>query len=205
MTAFAMRMYPHRMPAPPPALLPLFRSANQVRLLAALLLEPQREFTVAELAAETGVPQPSVSREVTNLLRAGVVTADTRHARRLLRANTDSPIFPELSGLLLKTFGPKAVLEEALRGVPGIERAFVYGSWARRYLGQEGPPPGDVDLIVVGEDVDVRAVRRRVERASADLGRDVEVSVLSPEEWRRKVPFNDHVRRGPRVDLDLRA
>lgn len=191
--------------APPPALLPLFRSAHQLRLLSALLLEPKRTFTITELAAATGVPQPTVSREVARLLGAGVLLLSDERGRRVVQANTDSPIFPELASLMLKTSGPKAVLERALADLRGLQDAFIYGSWARRYHGEPGPQPADIDVLVVGKP-DVNEARLRAEQASADLGRDVNVTVLSTEEWSAEDSgFIQHVRTSPRVALDVPA
>lgn len=88
-------------------------------------------------------PQSSVSRELAGLLDTGVIIADEDRGRRLLQANTNSPIFPELASLLLKTAGPKIVLERLLDGLAGVTEAFIYGSWARRYVGGAGPEPSD--------------------------------------------------------------
>jgi DNA-binding transcriptional ArsR family regulator len=140
-----------------------------LRLLTALLLEPARTFTVTELARVTGVPQPSVSREVAALLGMGLLTADTERGRRVVRADTTSPIFPELASLLLKTAGPKVVLERRLAGIAGVQRALIYGSWAQRYAGVGGTAPGDIDVLVVGQP-DMRRVRAAGEAASEELG-----------------------------------
>lgn len=63
-------------------------------------------------------------------------------------AATGSPIFGELQSLLLKTVGPKWVLEEELAGLPGVREAMIYGSWARRYAGEARPFPADIDLLI---------------------------------------------------------
>lgn len=184
MKSFDMRIsdnYSRDVSARRPALLPLFRSANQLRLLATLLLEPERRYDITRLASVTGIPQASVSREVKNLVAAGVVASENESGRRMLRADTASPIFPELAGMLLKTYGPKVVVERHLAGLPGMERALIYGSWAKRYSGIPGPPPQDVDVMVVGRP-DPREVNRRADAASQELGRDVNASILTPEE-----------------------
>lgn len=187
-----------------PALLPLLRSENQLRLLAKLLLEPSRAFMIKDLAAETGVPQASVSREIAQLITAGVLRATEERGRRVISADTESPIFPELASLLLKTAGPQAVLERQLDGVPGIDRALIYGSWARRYAGEAGGPPTDIDLMVIGLP-DVRELRRRADQASVELGRDVNATVLTLDEWDAGTSgFVQQVRASPLVELDLR-
>lgn len=198
-----MSTYIHDVTERRPALLPLLRSANQLRLLAALLLAPERTWTITELARATGVPQPSVSREVARLGEAGVLRVRGSRNNRQVSADVDSVIFPELHSLMLKTVGPKPVLEVCLSEVGGIESAYIYGSWARRYEGEAGAPPGDIDLLVVGRP-QVDAVYDAAEKASARLSRQVNPTVLTTHEWESSGEgFIEQLRRSPLVSLDL--
>jgi predicted nucleotidyltransferase len=118
-------------------------------------------------------------------------------------ANTTSPIFEGLHSILLTTIGPKAVLETQLRGLPGVDRALIYGSWARRYHGEAGRLPQDIDLMVVGSG-DVNEIRTAADCASRTLRRDVSVTILRPAEWGRgKNRFVTHIKSEPLVELDL--
>src|SRR5438876_887565 len=114
----------------PPRLAPIFRSDTQLQILAATYLEPERHFTIPELIQRSSRPQPTVVREVERLTDAGLLESELRSGRRTVWAASASPIFDELRSLLLKTIGPKAVLEQRLAGLSGIERAVIYGSWA---------------------------------------------------------------------------
>ena len=144
-----------------------------------------------------------MAREVDRLVEAGLLETELRSGRRSVWANTTSPIFEELHSILLKTIGPKAVLEQQFRGVRGVDRALIYGSWARRYHGQAGPLPQDVDLMVIGTG-DVAEIRAEADRASHKLGRDVNVSVLRPQEWdSSSTGFVAHLKSEPQVELDL--
>lgn len=188
----------------PPPLLPIFRSDTQLKILGATYLEPERRFTIPELVERSGRPQPTVAREVERLVEAELLETDLRSGRRSVWANTTSPIFDELHSLLLKTIGPKAVLEERLRGIRGISRALIYGSWARRYHGEPGPAPQDVDLMVIGT-ANLAGIRDEADQASRTLGRDVNVTMLSPQEWDDSpTGFVRHVKSEPLVELDLR-
>jgi predicted nucleotidyltransferase len=187
----------------PPRLAPIFRSDTQLQILGATYLEPERHFTMPELVERSSRPQPTVAREVGRLIEAGLLETQLRSGRRSVWANTTSPIFDELHSILLKTIGPKAVLETQLRGLPGVDLALIYGSWARRYHGEPGPLPQDVDLMVIGT-ADVGEVRAEAERASRTLGRDVNVTVLTPEEWGKSpTGFVAHLKSEPLVELDL--
>lgn len=184
-----------------PGLLPIFRSENQLRLLGHLFLHPDREQTIAELGAATAIAQQTVSREVERLVRAGLLEDRRQGRMHFVRPNRRNPYFPELSGLLLKAIGPSSVLSDQLEGIAAIEEAYLFGSWARRYHGEPGQPPGDIDLVVVGEP-DVDDVYEACRAAGGTLGQEVNVVILTPEEWRaNRSGFVRQIRSGPLVPI----
>jgi hypothetical protein len=192
-----------RVSTAPPRLAPIFRSDTQLQILGATYLEPERHFTIPELVERSQRPQPTVAREVDRLTQAGLLHSELRSGRRDVWANTTSPIFDELHSILLKTIGPKAIVEQHLLGLQGIDQALIYGSWARRYQGEAGPLPQDVDLMVIG-DADVAQVRSAADSASRRLARDVNVTVLTREEWdRAETGFLTHLKTQPLVTLNL--
>jgi predicted nucleotidyltransferase len=170
-------------------------------LLGQMFLHPEREQTIAELQQATGIPQQTVSREVARLLRAGVLAGRRVGRLHFIKPNEASPYFPELSGLLLKAFGPRSVLAERLCSLDGVEDAYLFGSWARRYEGEPGPPPGDIDVVVIGQP-DIDAVYEACRQASGILGQEVNPVVLTPAEWRSKRSgFVQELRKGTLVEL----
>lgn len=69
------------------------------------------------------------------------------------------------------------------------------------YRGEPGPPPGDIDVLVVGtpdpDDVHDAAVR-----AEQALGREVNTVVVSVDRWNKaEDPFLQQIRAGPRVPV----
>jgi hypothetical protein len=185
-------------------LAPVLRSETQARLLAAVLLHPDREASIADLARETGSDPGNLHAEVERLIQAGIV-ADRRAGRtRLLRAGTSALIGP-LANLLLLGYGPKSVVETALTGIPGVEQAFIGGSWAARYHGQPGAFPNDVDVIVVGRP-DRDDVTDAVIEALRAIGHDGQVIFRSPSAWRDpKDAFTRTAKARPLVELTVGA
>lgn len=191
------------MSRPAPGLTPIFRSDNQMRLLGQLFLHADQEQTIADLETATGIPQQTLSREVNRLLAAGLLEGRRVGRLHFVKPNLASPYYPELSGLLLKALGPLQVLSERLRRVAGIDDAYLFGSWARRYQGEAGPPPGDIDVAVVGNP-DVDEIYEACNEASRVLGQEVNPVILTPEEWRSKRSgFIRQVRSGPLITLTL--
>jgi DNA-binding MarR family transcriptional regulator len=78
------------MKAASPILLPLLRSRSQGDILATIMLDPDNERSLSEIAEATGVSVATVQREVARLEEAGLVTTTRRGNTRLVRAVTDS-------------------------------------------------------------------------------------------------------------------
>jgi DNA-binding transcriptional ArsR family regulator len=189
---------------PAPALLPILRSQQQGEILALLLGDPGLELSLAEIARRTGTPHPSVYREIQRAEQAGLVITRKLGNVRLVKANTASPYFAGLAEVLTRAFGVPAVLADALRSVPGISAAYIFGSWAARQVGQTGPRPvGDIDLLVLGEpnrDQLYGALSAVEER----LGRPVQATIRSAD-WLESGSgaFHDTVTSRPMLPLSL--
>lgn len=146
-----------------------------------LLLHPEQEFGVSEMAARLDVPLSTLHREVVRLDQAGLVLSRTQGRNRLIRADLDHPAATALTKLLEITFGPRVVIGEEF-AIDGAEEVVIFGSWAARYEGQTGPPPNDVDVLVVGK-VDRADVYEAADRANARLGIEVNPVVRTATQW----------------------
>jgi predicted nucleotidyltransferase len=187
-----------------PSLLPLLRSQMQGELLALVVLHPEREFTLTELAHSLGASHTAVLREVNRLVGGGILR-DRRVGRsRLVASRTDTALAGPLADLIAVTYGPLPVLSEALAGFAGVGEAYIYGSWAARHNGEPGPPPADVDVLVVG-DPDPDSLFDLAENVSRRLGREVNVHRVTAEAWTAETedPFLTGVRERPLVRLNL--
>ena len=156
---------------------------------------------MTELARDARVPVATAHRELARLERAGVVYSTRTGNERRVAPNRSSPFYEELESLLRKAFGPVSVLRSFLEDVPGIEEAHVFGSWARRYLGEPGPAPQDVDVLVIG-DVDPDLVLMACQAAEGQLGTAVDPTILSRREWdEAEVGFIPAIRAEQRVRI----
>jgi hypothetical protein len=68
--------------------------------------------------------------------------------------------------------------------LPGVQEAFIYGSWAERYQGVTGVDPGDIDVLLVGDFDRSQAFDLALE-ATQIIGKEVAVNNLSEEEWKK--------------------
>jgi hypothetical protein len=146
-----------------------------------LFLHAEEEFGVSDLARRLGVPLSTLHREVVRLDEAGLIRSRAIGRNRLVRANPSHPATTALTQLLEVTFGPKMVVAEEF-AVPGVEQVVIFGSWAARYAGQAGPPPHDIDVLVLGK-VDRADIYEAADRAQARLGVEINPVVRSLKQW----------------------
>ena len=164
-----------------PALMPIFRSRGQAELLAWLLLHPDQEYTLSNLAEQLGTPLPTMHREAQRLVDAGILIDRSVGRSRLLRANPDNRANRPLTELLELTFGAHPVVSEEF-DLPGVDRVVIYGSWAARYHGAAGRPPRDIDVLVVGE-VERSELYDAADRAQNRLGVEVNPVLRTGAQW----------------------
>lgn len=174
-------------------LLPIFRSASQARILAAAFLSTQEELSVQDLAVRASTPYATAHRELKQLLEAGLLRQRRVGNVRLVRANDESPYFRPLRRLLETAFGPVPLLHAALEHLAGIEAVAIFGSFAQRLADRPGPPPGDVDVLVIGSP-ELSAVYDACRYVAREVDRPVNPTVFSLDEWRSDDVFVNQLR-----------
>ncbi len=184
-------------------LLPILRSQTQGDLLALLFLNPDRQYTISDAARTIGVSVPGLHHEAVRLIAAGIISERREGRNRLIRAEMQSQLASAMTELLLLTYGPIPVVERALKGLAGIDAAYIFGSWAARYKGKSGPIPNDVDVLIVGS-ISLDLLDEISERVGARLHRDVNFKKLATKEWKEKTqPFTKTISRNPHVALKI--
>jgi len=157
---------------------------TQRRVLGVLFGNPDRSYFSNEIVrmAESGIG--AVHRELATLEAAGLVTATRIGNQKHYQANRASPIFEELRGIVVKTFGAADVLREALAPLAAkIRAAFIYGSVAKG----GDTAASDIDLMVISEELHYADVFGALEPVRARLGRPVNPTVYTPEEMTKRI------------------
>src|SRR6266550_8505049 len=104
------------------ALFPAIRGA----LLATTLTQPDKWWYLSELAQVLRTSPSSLQRELKALVDGGILQRRREGTRTYFKAETRSPLFPELRGLVEKTVGVLPTLQEVLAPLQsGMECAFV--------------------------------------------------------------------------------
>jgi len=181
-----------------PGLLPILRSQHLAEMLTLLLLHPDAEYTLSEVAGTLGLPLTTVQREVARLSGSGLIRERRVGRSRLVSANPASRYTRPLTELVSLAFGPQFVIGEEFAAL-GAAAVAIFGSWAARYEGITGPPPNDVDVLVIG-DTPRSGMYEAAERAEERLRLPVNPVLCSRQRWLAAAdPLIQQVRSAPLV------
>ena len=177
-------------------------SKVQQRVLGVLFGNAGRSFYANEIIALAACGTGAVQRELTRLAEAGLVTVRRQGNQKHYQANSVSPVYNELRGLVLKTFGLADIVRGGLATLaPQIRAAFVFGSVAK---GQD-TAGSDVDVLIVSDSLTYADIYSALEQSSQDLGRTVNPTVYTAREFTRRVSdgkaFATRIMKQPKIWL----
>ncbi len=155
----------------------------QQRVLGLLFAQPERRFQSAELIRLARSGTGAAHRQLQRLAATGLVLVSRDGNQKYYQANRESPNYSELRGLVVKTVGVVEPLRAALASLADrVRAAFVFGSVASGSDRAES----DLDLFVIGEDLQYSDVYAALQGAEAQLHRPVNPTVMTTSEWKQK-------------------
>jgi len=172
----------------------LFGSKTRVKLLSLFFNNPGRPFYVREITRKIDEQINSVRRELANLLSVGLVTSDGSNNRLYYEVNPKYEYYEQLRAIFttmpMKSKDPvvKETREEdkiikQLRSTGAVTFAFLTGSFTL-------DDRTNVDIFVVG-DVNKARLAKVVADMEKEMGRELNYSVLSSEEYQYRLSLND--------------
>lgn len=179
----------------------LFPHQYRRKVLALLLMQPDRKMHLREIARQTQAAPGTLKKELDALCRVGLLHSERVGNQVQFQANQGHPVFAELQALIRKTTGLADVLRQALQPLgERVALAFVFGSMASG----SAHAGSDVDLLVAGSASFAQVVQATYD-AQAQLGRDINPKVMTAAEWDSKRaegnPFVQELLAKPRLML----
>jgi predicted nucleotidyltransferase len=156
---------------------------TQQRVLGVLFGQPDRSFYASELIRMAGTGSGAAQRELARLENSGLLVSRRVGHQKHYQANTASPLFAELRGIVLKTVALAEPLRTALKGFSSsIRAAFVYGSVAKA----TDRATSDIDLMIISDSLTYGEVFGVLERVTKTLGRPVNPTVYTAAEFSKR-------------------
>src|SRR4030042_4645930 len=164
----------------------LLSSRARAEIFRLLFSGAGEELHVREIERRSGLNDSTLRQELRKLVRLEIVQSRRDSNRVYYRAKTESPLYPEIRNLVLKTSGLADVLKSVLMD-KRIRVAFVFGSIAR---GDE-KAGSDVDLMVIGQ-LGLRDLSGLLSGIEEKIGREVNPHVFHEAEFRKRVRAKEH-------------
>jgi len=159
----------------------LFTSGIRADIMALLFNSPEEKFYVREIARLVNKNPSGVKRELEKLEKMGLVISEKEGNLRYFKVNRNSPLFPELKGLIAKSLGLPGALKSVLKA-SDVKTAFIYGP----YINNTNLP--SLDLFIVCDS-------NHLDKALSDIekrfGREIRYTVMSESEYKAKKKSGD--------------
>lgn len=170
---------------------------REQRLLRAIVLHPDRSFSVNELVRIGGDSKSAGIAIIDRFAKCSLLTEERVGNQRRLRFNSEWPLAQELRHMFVKSFGVAEPIMEALAPFTNrIELAFVFGSVVKG----NDHAGSDIDLMVVG-DVSTMELLEALHPLKEQLKRPVNFNLYAPDEWAlmQSDPVVASIMSGPRM------
>jgi predicted nucleotidyltransferase len=161
--------------------MPLQFTKNQILVLKEFFNNTHKSYYLRELARllkkEPGVFQ----RDINKLEKDGILESYYQGKNRFFELNKKHAFFEELKSIISKTVGIEAVIKKMIKGIKGVEEAFIYGSTAQNSENLMS----DIDIFVIG-DVNEDKLIDAISKLEKQIGREINYTLMTKEEFNQK-------------------
>ena len=102
----------------------LITSKTRIKLLLKFFLNSSSESYLRNLEDEFGESTNSIRLELNKFEKAGLLNSRSSGNKKLFRANTSHPLYPEIHNLLLKHLGFDQIIDKVVNNLGDVEKVF---------------------------------------------------------------------------------
>ena len=162
---------------------------TQRRILSLLFGNPSRRYYGNEIIKLAGVGTGSARNFLDGLVSSGLVTKTKEGQQIYYQASDKTPIFEELRGIVLKTFGTADFLKKVMKPLEKqVKFAFIFGSVAKGSNNADS----DIDVGIVSESPNYSEWMKLLMPAGEKLGREITPTLYGVEEFEAKLANKNH-------------
>ena len=154
----------------------LITSKTRIKLMVKFFLNSSSESYLRNLEEEFGESTNSIRLELNKFEQAGLLSSRSAGNKKLFRANTAHPLFPDIHNLLLKHLGFDQIIDKVVNNLGDIEKIFLVGKFAK------GIDTEIIDLIFMGEGLNKNYLVHLIEKAESLVKRKIRYLVFTNKE-----------------------
>lgn len=160
----------------------LFSSELRIEVLSWFFFHPGETVHVRGLASALEEPAGTVARELGRLEKAGILSSHPIGNQKHYSMDERNAILVDLRSIFLKVSGAGAALRDTLATIPGIEIAFIFGS----YADGQATASSDLDLMIVGSE-DEKVLAPTIAGIEGLLGRPINYVLFPRDEVEQRI------------------
>ena len=157
------------------------KSKLREELLTLYFFNPNKKYYLRELERILNFPVGNIRRELIKLESTGLFLSESKGNLVYYYLNQSYPLFEELKSIIFKTSGASKMLQNILVKFKDIDRAFIYGSFAK---GEERED-SDIDLLIIGE-VNEDKLIEEIDKLEKKLQREINYAIYEKEDFKKK-------------------
>lgn len=157
------------------------RSKITQKILGYVFLHERSALYVNEMCRRFNVDRGNLVRKLAELEMEGVLKSEWRGNQRYYSLNSSFPLLREYKRIVLKTVGFEGALKKVLKEIPGIQKALLFGSYAKDRMDLSS----DLDLLVVGDHNTVE-LQKKLADLQKTMDRELNVISMSSREYEKK-------------------
>ena len=161
----------------------LYISKSRIRrdLLALFYTNPGQTYYLRELGRLLECSVGSLRRELLKFQEDGLFLTERRGNLVFYSLNTSHPLYGEMKGIVVKTVGVVGSLKQALKSVPRVQVAFIYGSFASN----RENPASDIDVFILG-DASLMELSKVLRDVQKRLMREINPTLYARDEYLKR-------------------
>lgn len=159
----------------------LITSKTRIKLLLKFFLNSNNTGYLRSLEPEFGESTNAIRQELNRFEEAGLLNSEKEGKKKVFKANTSHPLFPELNSLLMKYVELDELLERVILQLGKLEKVYLVGELAK------GNDSNSIDLWLVGEKLDKIYLKSLVEKAKKFIQRNLNYEIISSEALGEKI------------------
>jgi len=161
------------------------------KVLNYFFLNQDSSLYVNELCAKLCLDKRNLVKKLKELEKEGILKSDSRGNLKLYSGNKKYPLYSEYKKIVLKTLGLEKKLTDLLNDVKGIEKVYIFGSYAEDTLNAHS----DIDLLVIGNHKIV-SLQKKISSLQKEIDREINVVNMDERDFNKRKKTGDQFIKG---------
>lgn len=157
------------------------RSKITKALLNYFFLNPEESLFVNEIARKLDLDKRNLVKKLKEFEEEGILTSETSGNQKIYSINRLYPLYEEYKKIVFKTIGIESKLKSMVKQVKGIEKVYLFGSYAKDAMETHS----DIDLLVVGDHT-IMALQKEIGKLQKETGREINVVNMDKKEFEKR-------------------